>query len=422
MASQAVTLSRQTTKKPNGRKYSYWVLRWFGPDGKQRGKSIGSTQALSKRHAEKIRRAKEIELVTRPERRGVSRTPLLSDFVKGYVQARQTEVAAGTLALHEQTGRYLAGFFGAGRRLDQISRAEARTFKTALAGGELKHISARKRMLAIPTVELHIRNARTMFNRALDDDLILYNPFDRLACTPQPPKEWHYVPLAEFVRLVHAAPNDGWRLLLSLARLAGVCRGEALNLCWRNIDWAKSRLLIIARDDWRPKAKPRNRTVPLCRELLQMLLDAFEQADESQDRVIAPGSFVVKNASRDFSVLCARAEVERYAKPFHTLRKSCLTDWAADHPQHVVSTWAGHANVQTTSEYYLQVSESEYDRGNHRRIAGGSCTTPCTTRPKRVGIGQIGRRRRCATPCAARGVMKKRASRFELSTSSLGNR
>jgi len=52
----------------------------------------------------------------------------------------------------------------------------------------------------------------------------------------------------------------------------------------------------------------------------------------------------------------------RLQKPFHTLRKTCCTVWAREYPQHVVQAWAGHAKAETTSEFYLQVSEREYDK------------------------------------------------------------
>ena len=84
---EAVNLTTQTIRKPNGKKYSYWVLRWFGTDSKQRGKHIGSTKKLSKRQAEKIRRAKEMELFKRPGRRNVSRAETLGEFLKTYFEA-----------------------------------------------------------------------------------------------------------------------------------------------------------------------------------------------------------------------------------------------------------------------------------------------------------------------------------------------
>jgi len=78
----------------------------------------------------------------------------------------------------------------------------------------------------------------------------------------------------------------------------------------------------------------------------------------------------VKNISRDFTVLCKKAGVQRYAKPFHTLRKTCLTAWAREYPQHVVQEWAGHSCSETTKDYYLQVSVAEYDRAAGKTDSG----------------------------------------------------
>ncbi len=49
-----VTLSRQRSKG-----HTYWVIRWHASDGKRPGKTLGRTDQLSKRQAEKLRRAKE---------------------------------------------------------------------------------------------------------------------------------------------------------------------------------------------------------------------------------------------------------------------------------------------------------------------------------------------------------------------------
>lgn len=84
--------------------------------------------------------------------------------------------------------------------------------------------------------------------------------------------------------------------------------------------------------------------------------------------VIPADSIIVKNVWRDFGYICKRASVQRYAKPIHTLRKSGITDWSARFPQHVVSGWAGHADQDTTAAYYLQISESEYQRAASEKM------------------------------------------------------
>ncbi len=209
----------------------------------------------------------------------------------------------------------------------------------------------------------------------MEDDLLEYCPFDRLGSTPLVSRDWHYVSAEEFAKLMEAAPSPGWRLLLGLGRWAALRRGEALNLCWRNIDWANSRFRVISQDDWDVKDKDA-RIVPICPELHELLLAAFDQAEEGEGRVIPVGRVSVRNISRDFGALCRRAGVERYAKPLHTLRKNCVTDWAMHFPAHVVKQWAGHSSLETTDRYYLQVSESEYERAAASRMSQKATQLP----------------------------------------------
>jgi hypothetical protein len=104
---RTVTLSEQTTTNRQGKSYNYWVLRWFGSDGKRYGKTIGRVDQMSRRQAEKLRRQKEAELETNPGRRDVSRSPVLGEFLERYYADRKTELGPGTMELHRQTGRYL---------------------------------------------------------------------------------------------------------------------------------------------------------------------------------------------------------------------------------------------------------------------------------------------------------------------------
>lgn len=226
---EAVNLCKHIVKKANGKKDAYWMLRWHGPDGKFRGKTLEPTNKISKRHAEKLCRQKEVELAKQPGRRSVSRCPLLGEHLSSYYESRKGDLAPRTMELHRQTGRYLLAFFGENRRLDAVQRTNARAFKTALTNGEPAYINQRKHNMAASTVNRNVCNARTIFALAVDDDLILFNPFDKIAGAAPPSKDWHYVTIDEFWKLMHAASHQ-WRLLLALGRLAALRRGEILNL------------------------------------------------------------------------------------------------------------------------------------------------------------------------------------------------
>ncbi len=356
-----VALTTQSVKGPNGRRYTYWQLRWFGLDGKRYSKNVGRVDRLSKRQANRLRHDKERELTDHPVRRDLSRIPDLASFTKSYLESRENELATGTRELHDQTCRYLKAYFGEHRRLDEIKRYHAREFKTALAKGELKHVNKRQHARMAPTtVDMHVRNARTIFNRAVDDDLIEVNPFDRLAGgLPPVDKSWHYVSLEEFDRLVQASPNQAWITLLGLCRLAGLRQGEALALRVSDIDWDKQRLVV-----WASKTK-RRRIVPVAPELLPILEDA--SADQPEEARLVRG-LVTQNLWRDFQVICKRAGVATYAKWCHTLRKNRESDWiSSGFPFHVVVEWMGHSD-EVARQYYLRVNEADLDAATQTQI------------------------------------------------------
>lgn len=360
-----VSISKQKTGK-----YTYWCLRWYDSNGSRRGKTVGRVDGpnkISKRQAEVLRSRMHFEVNNNPGRRDAVTGLSLDNYFDRYLTARTSEVAPGTLYLHQLTIKYLLAYFGTDRKIERITRLEARDFKTALSAGKLKHINKRQQDMKPSSVDLHIRNARTIFNHAVKDDILLMNPFDRLCETVKAKKNWHYVNRDEFNKFLDAARNSNWRLILSLCRLAALRRGEALNLEWADIDWQGSKLHIIAKEDWQPKDKD-SRIIPICPELQQILLSAYENAADGQVKVIKGLS--ATNTWKGFKALCKAAGVESYKKPFHTLRKNCITDWAATFMPPEVKEWAGHASIETTMEYYIQVSELEYKRASERPFFG----------------------------------------------------
>jgi integrase len=47
------------------------------------------------------------------------------------------------------------------------------------------------------------------------------------------------------LRAIEHAPNDTWKLLISLSRFAGLrVPSEALSLRWQDVDWERQRLTI----------------------------------------------------------------------------------------------------------------------------------------------------------------------------------
>jgi hypothetical protein len=103
---------------------------------------------------------------------------------------------------------------------------DAGAFKSAPADGKLQDAMEHKTTVDIITVNLYMRCLKAIFGRAVKDDLLLFNPFDRAVSIVKKSQSWHYVTAAEFKKMIDAAsPKMG--LLIALCRLAGLRAGEA---------------------------------------------------------------------------------------------------------------------------------------------------------------------------------------------------
>ena len=354
---QAITLVKET-KKLKGGTVEYWALRWHGRNGKFHSKGLGRTDKVSKRQALKKKRLMEQGFDAVPGSRNIGKCMSLKAYTDLYFEARSRELADKTIQAYQNAARYLIGYFGEHKPIDQITRADAALFKSALAAGKLKHVMKRKVDLETTTVNIHMRGIKAVFGKAVADELLPYNPFDRTVTNIKKSTDWHYVSGSEYQKIMeHASPK--FQRIISLCRLAGLRRTEALQLEWCNIDWDKCRITVVGKNDWQPKAR-KTRTIPMCPELTTILLDAYEAAPEGQSKPLA--DIYDENLTRDVKATVKRAGVEAYGKPLHTLRKSCITDWAGQYPMHVVKEWAGHANIATTQQFYLKVQDSDYER------------------------------------------------------------
>jgi len=71
-----------------------------------------------------------------------------------------------------------------------------------------------------------------------------------------------------------------------------------------------------------------------------------------------PRSELVNNLTRDFNVICRRANVAECT--IHDLRRSAITNWDQSLPLQVVQVLAGHSSVATTKKYYLAVRSEDF--------------------------------------------------------------
>jgi len=72
---------------------------------------------------------------------------------------------------------------------------------------------------------------------------------------------------------------------------------------------------------------------------------------------------MLNNTLREFRRHAKWAGIEEpEALTVHTLRKSCGVNWANHFPTHVTQPYMGHADINTTQQYYLSVTAEHAER------------------------------------------------------------
>jgi integrase len=145
-----------------------------------------------------------------------------------------------------------------------------------------------------------------------------------------------YITPAETERLLAAYPNGEWRLLVGLARLAGLRTPSETNLlCWSDVDYAAARLRVRS-----PKterfAGHEQRFVPIVPRLMTLLEEWFELAPEGQEYLVTISS--PSGRRRKMVSLMDKAGVERWDDTWQTLRRSCGARARSSGPKPSLST------------------------------------------------------------------------------------
>jgi integrase len=251
--------------------------------------------------------------------------------------------------------------FGAERQLDTITKFDIEQFRLKLAGGNLAKALIRGRGVKLSTssVDKYLRNVRTLFTAAFDDELIPRDPTRKLHLAPMPASEWQKVTPEDFWKLYNAA-EGGMKTLLALCRLAALRYSDAMALTWSHVRFDDG--VLVFRPGKIERFVKRDARVPICAELRTIL----EEARQSSYRI--DGFVVARDVPRDvgifkFPALYAKTGVVPRDKPLHTLRKSCIDDWARVAPPNVVIEWATHSSLHTTMKYYSKVSPTDEQIG-----------------------------------------------------------
>uniref|UniRef100_A0A7C2NT85 Site-specific integrase n=1 Tax=Schlesneria paludicola TaxID=360056 RepID=A0A7C2NT85_9PLAN len=325
----------------------------------------------------------------------------LGRFLDSYL-AKRADLKGGTRVFISHTIRNLKDFFGSERPLGDISAGDADEFGRYLV----------KAKLAPATVCRRLSLAKSLFRAAVRHKLIAENPFaDAKTATKSNPERQRYIDRETITKIIDAAPDAEWRLLIALARFGGVrVPSEAVTLRWCDVNWTEDRLTIRS-----PKtehiAGKASRQIPLFAELRPFLEDVLELVGEHSEFVFDKlrrdaaqheTGWKAVNLRTQFTKIIGRAGFKPWPRLWVNLRSSCETDLVHRFPAHVTAAWLGHT-PEIAQQHYLQVLPAHFaeaaqkaaqsvsdSRGYDPTAGDRNAKTPANAGVRTVGMGGTG--------------------------------
>ncbi len=243
------------------------------------------------------------------------------------------------------------------------------------------------------TVAKKMRHLKRMFHLAVDRGQLEENPLWRIKPPKSPKKKVRIFSSDECRKILQASKEFQdqrrvrWDILIVMALVTGMQRGELLNCIWSDIDFETQAVSVSPKEhtkltwEWHIKDSDR-RFLPLTDEVINILTEYQSQLREDNPYVFVPyercrhiqklrkhGKWkfsdsrikVVNNMGRDFKVILKRAGIK--SAQFHDLRRTALSNLLANGmSEHDVMILAGHASFSTTHTFYLAVADDLVDR------------------------------------------------------------
>jgi len=372
------------TKEANGRR----TVQFVAPDGKRKSIRLGKT---AQRNAEKVKlhvemivaatiaghavddeTARWLAGLEQPMHDKLAAVGLatkrqaaeLSSFIAAYVEER-VDVKPATKEVWNQGRNGLVAFLGADRSLRNVTSGDADGYKLHLIGQKLAPYTIRKRL----------QFAKMIFRAAVRRKLMPSNPFADVNVPAVMSDRQRFITPEETARLLDAAPDGDWRMIIALSRYAGLrCPSEVLSLRWQDVDWQAGRMIVTAPKTEHHPGKG-TRVVPIFGDLRPWLEQAYEAAPEGAVYVVderyrrsanSKSGWRNCNLRTQFERIITRAGLTPWPRLFHNLRSSCETELIKRHPMPAVVAWLGHTE-EIALRHYCQVTDADFAQAASHR-------------------------------------------------------
>ena len=279
-------------------------------------------------------------------------TDALGAFLDQYIGGKAIK-KPNTAKNYEATRKSLLEFFAPQTPLASISAGDCdRWHDWQVAQG-----------YAQATIGRNVKRAKQFFRAAVRSRLLSESPMQDLKAAAQAnPDRQHYIPLANIRLLLNECRDPSERLIIGLARIAGLrIPSELVGLRWSEVNWSESRFTVHA-----PKTEGHGkgvRVVPIFEKLAPLFWEAWVAAPEGEDRIF-PNITPETNLRTWLGKLADRAGVELWEKPWVNCRASAATDAADVFPSYVCEAFFGHSEAIANRHYRIV-------REEHFRKAAG---------------------------------------------------
>ena len=283
-----------------------------------------------------------------------------------------------TKAAYKQSTDSLRAFLGAGKPVKAVTAADADRWRKLIATSATARKSGGK-PIAPATVSKRIAVAKAIFRAAIRWDVIAKSQFNHLK--PGSQENWsrsHYITLEATRAILEACPSVEWRMIVGLARYAGLrCPSELAGLTWsdRHVDIGR---LIVRSPKTARYAGREVRPVPICPELAAILSDGFDLAEDRAVAMLPRVRSGKVNLRTGLERIIERAGLTPWPRLFQNLRASCATDWAQVATAHEVARYLGHS-VLVAAKHYIQ------DRNFDAIVRGPEVSAPVSAQGSRIG-------------------------------------
>jgi integrase len=297
----------------------------------------------------------------------------LAEFLDEYITSRK-DLKSATVTVLNHTRRCLVEFFGADKRVRDITAGDAEAWRVWLTTSANTRDKARD-ALASNTVNRRCGIAKQFFRVAERRGMVETNPFTSLSAHVRGNRARQYfVSRAEIDAAMEAAPDLEWRLIIALSRYAGLrIPSELLTLRWSDVDLPAGRMTIHASKTEHHEGGGM-RICPIFPELKPYLDAAWDVMPENAEFVINRYRLPNTNLRTQFQKILKRAGVKPWPKLFHNMRASRQTELLDRFPLKAVCDWLGNS-APVAIEHYAQVTAEHF----HAAITEKTGTDPALT-------------------------------------------